>query len=88
MLEPFAQALVHLGMVQQREVVGGADVVAVLGLEWDSPGAAAPGGAGRQHEDVAKQAPEGMMRAAGDRGGDEEVRGSRQEWHLLARRRA
>ena len=29
-----------------------------------------------------------MARAAADRGGDEEVRGSRQEWHLLARRRA
>jgi len=52
-LEPFAQALVHLRVVQQREVVGGADVVAVFGLEWDPAGAAASGGAGSQNEDVA-----------------------------------
>ena len=39
LLEPLAQALVDLGVVQQREVVGGADVVAVLGLEWDPPSA-------------------------------------------------
>ena len=78
MLEPFAQALVHLRVVQQREVVGRADVVAVLGLKWDPSGAAASGGARCQHEDVAEQAPEGMARAAGDRGRDEEVRGSLQ----------
>ena len=52
--QPVVEALVDLGVVQQREMVGGADVVAVLGLEWDPPGAALSRGAGCQHEDVAK----------------------------------
>ncbi|MGC1814505.1 MAG: hypothetical protein WA696_10240, partial [Solirubrobacterales bacterium] len=69
MLEPFAQALVNLGVVQQREMMGGAHVVAVLGLEWDAPRPAPPGGAGHKHEDVAEEAPQGMVRAAADRGG-------------------
>jgi hypothetical protein len=54
-------------MVQQREMMGGAHVVAVLGLEWDAPGAAPSGGAGHKHENVAEEAPQGMARAAGDR---------------------
>ena len=58
-LEPFAQALVNLGVVQQREMMGGAHVVAVLGLEWDAPGASPSGGAGHKHEDVAEEAAPG-----------------------------
>ena len=53
-LEPPAQAPVDLGVVQQRKVVRGADVVAVFVLERDPPSAAPSGSAGRQHEDVAK----------------------------------
>ena len=67
-LKPSVQALIDLGVVEQREVVGGTHMVPVLGLEWDPPGAAPPGGAGRQHENVPKQAPQGMARAAGDSG--------------------
>src|SRR5206468_178851 len=78
--------LVHLRVVQQGEVVGGAHVMAVFSLEGDSSGAALSGGAGYQHEDVAKQPPKGVVRAPGNGGRDEEVRGPLQQRHLFARR--
>src|SRR5437764_11974807 len=74
-------------MVHQREVVGGADVIAVFRPEWDSPGAALAGGAGDQYEDVAQQTSEGVVRAPGDGGRDEEVRGALEQRHLPACRR-
>src|SRR5436305_601031 len=52
MLEPFPQTLVYVWVVQEREVVRGAHVVTVLGLEWDASGAALSSRARDENEDV------------------------------------
>ena len=65
-----------------------ADVHAVLLAEREPARAPAARGAGRQHERVADQPPDRMVRVAGDRGRHEAVRGPREERHLRARGRA
>src|SRR5436190_18408602 len=86
-LKPAAKALVDLGVIQQREMVGRADVMSVLGLEGDPASTALSRGARHEHEDVAKQATHRMARTAGDGRRNEAVGRSLQERHLLACRR-
>ena len=74
-----AEPLVHRGVVEQREVVRGADVQRLL-----RPVA----GAGLEHEPVADHARHRMVGAARDRRGDEAVAGVLEQRDLLAGGRA
>src|ERR687895_1014545 len=65
-----------------------AEVQPVLGAEGNSARAAAARGALLEHQTVAQQAPEGVLRPATDRGRDEAMRGPRQQRNLSTRRRA
>jgi hypothetical protein len=85
--EPLAQLGVDLRVVEEREVVCAADAQAVLLLERDAPRAAASRGARRQHEPVADEPRDRMIRVACQRCGDKVVRGALEQGHLLARRR-
>src|SRR6187549_2828722 len=62
--QPVAQLVVDRRVVQQREVKGSADVVAVLLVEADPPRAADARSARLQHETVADQSAERVARAA------------------------
>jgi len=72
-------------MVEQREVMGAAQVHAVLGAKRDPPLATAPGGARAEHQRVAEQAPERVVRRARERRRDEAVGRALQQRHLGTR---
>ena len=71
-------------MIEQRDVVRGADVQPELGLEAELARARRARRARHQHERVADHPAERMARAAGHRGGDEAVRRALEQRHLLA----
>src|SRR5436305_12811378 len=57
--QPCAQPLVDLRVVQERETMSGADVIAVLGLEQDPSAPAASGCSRDEHETVSNQTSQG-----------------------------